>query len=1676
MNFSSETTIESIIVGLKSHGNFKESPGGGETFSPSIPGSWLVIFCDEINIPKQDAYGTQEVISFLRQIVEKNGFWNSNGNWVTFCNVQIIGACNPPSDSGRFSLDPRFTRHCQVMYIDYPTRNSLETIYGALGEATLRGSPQIASHSAELTDAMLKVYSFCQSTFQFHSHQHYVFSPRELTRWIRGINEILKQDQEFDLAGLVRIWAHESLRIFQDRLVTACEKKRFWDYLLGTAAESFPSVDLTVALHEPILFSNYLSRQYRTVDRVALRGSLSAKLKSYYEEEDQKEIILFDDAIDHILKIDRIFRQSQGHMLLIGITGYGKKTLSKFVAWMNGASFFEPSFSSRYTLSDFDEDLKRILIRCGSQEEKMCLYLDSSKVCDLAFLERINTLLANAELPGLFEGDEYKSLMKACQDRCQKRGFKVSTASEVYDWFTGQIARNLHVIFSMAQSDLTSDRAGASPALYNRCVINWIGDWDSQAIINFIENMLETIDFSHGYSFPPNIKPEYSQFSHQDLTLPQAIADAFLYIHRSIQNIVKEASSNGVSEFIVTPTQYQEFAKRFVEMYTSKRKEIENRQRHLIGGLSHLERTFVEVDSLKVELSEKKSILESKTAQANEKLKIMVERQQEAEMQRAKSFEIQAVVTEKNRQINERKLKAQLELEEVEPAVEEAQQSVRSINRKHLTELKSMANPPAVIKLTMESVCIMLGHQVEQWKSVQSILRRDDFISSIVNYDTKSISAATLQEIETNYLSDTSFTFESANRASKACGPLLKWVLAQVKYASILEMVGPLKTEIQKLETEGLTLGEKLLSINRAIEDLESQISTFKSEYAALIGEVQMLQNELKTVTEKVQRSISILDNLKDEQVRWKEAKDQFSVEMKTLVGNVLISSAFLSYCGILDQQSRSVVVDSWKQRLKYLNIGFTSNLRVESFAFNFEFKERWEEIGLPTDEMCMQNALMMLDYVRYPFVIDPSGQAFEFTKEFFGASKVISTSLRDPLFLKSLESAVRFGSTLLIQDAEELDSVIFPILNQEIRRLGGRTLCKIGNKDVDFSLSFKLLLFSKTVPKFTGVLCSKTNIVNFTVTHSSLTSQFLHKITLAERPDIEEKHRDVVRLQGEYQRRLHHLEKSLLQVLSDSSGCILENDSVLENLERLKTEVQEVDKKAAQADEVVIALADVTEKFEPLAEKLATVYFQLDRMKAIDYLYQFSLETFTISLDNSILKYSNLKAPYEKLEDIILSDIYIMVASGLCHEDSIIFGLLMAQAKCGFDPESTKEWEHFLAKRNKTINVKSLQSIPNWTQAQNLSNNDEFMKSNDPESYLSGPNGKSWTPMQKLLILQALRPDRILQAVDLYLDLVIAEWRRRLHSKSRIAHKIEHNEMNKLFKPYLIISGKGYDCSHNIESMALKEGKPMLSIALGSDESSKEVIKAIEKSKTTGAWVIVKNAHLDIQWLQSFEILMRNIKDPKLPVFITMEKSDSISKTLLLSSTVAFYERPVGLHHNLSHSLNSISPQMLVTGPIEKHRIFFHLCWLHSVILERLRYVPVGWSKAYDFNDGDIEMTILVVNNLFDKLASSRSNISPKEIPWMAIRSMVCENIYGGKIDEKHDQLLLLALAEKYLNPSIFETGYDIYTGNTFKKCKRMEQYLEVLGSTTIEGRPLVLDLFENCNQIIEERYGIFY
>ncbi|PLN79159.1 dynein heavy chain [Aspergillus taichungensis] len=1656
LNFSSATTPDLLVKTFEQYCEYKKTLNG-VIMSPSQIGRWLVIFCDEINLPAPDQYGTQRAISFLRQLVEQNGFWRtSDKTWVTLDRIQFVGACNPPTDAGRTAMAERFLRHSPLIMVDYPGEISLTQIYGTFNSAVLKILPLLRGYSESLTKAMVQLYLESQARFTAKIQPHYVYSPRELTRWIRGIYEAIKPLETLSVEGLVRIWAHEALRLFQDRLVAEDERKWTEEAVRRIALDNFPSIDEEQALKGPILFSNWLHKNYVPVEQEELREYVKARLRTFCEEEVDVPLVLFNDVLEHALRIDRVFRQPQGHLILIGVSGSGKTTLSRFVAWMNGLQVFQIKVHGNYSSEDFDDDLRTVLRRAGCKGEKICFIMDESNVLDSGFLERMNTLLANAEVPGLFEGDEFASLMTACKEGASRQNLLLDTQEELYKWFTQQIVKNLHVVFTMnPPEEGLSSKAATSPALFNRCVLNWMGDWSDQALFQVGSELTQSVDLDKANFVAPDSIP----VAYRELSLPAShrdtVVNSMVYIHHSLQRFNQRLQKQQGRTTYLTPRHYLDFVAQYVRLFNEKREDLEEQQRHLNVGLEKLHDTVDKVSDLRASLAQKKTQLEKKDAEANEKLQRMVADQQEAEQRKAVSLEVQVALEKQEQEVASRKEVVLHDLARAEPAVLEAQKSVSNIKRQHLTEVRSMGNPPASVRLALEAVCTLLGHKVDSWKTIQGLIRRDDFIASIVNYDNeRQMTSSHRVKMQREFLSKEDFTYERVHRASKACGPLVQWVEAQVNYSEILDRVGPLREEVGQLEERALQTKAEAQAIENTIQGLEASIATYKGEYAALISETQAIKNEMENVEFKVNRSVRLLDSLASERTRWEEGSRSFETQIGTLVGDVIIAAAFLAYAGYYDQQFRKSMVDDWAHQLNQSGISFKPHNPITEYLSNADERLTWQSHSLPVDDLCTENAIVLKRYNRYPLIIDPSGRVTEFLQKESTERKLTVTSFLDDSFVKQLESALRFGNPILIQDAEHLDPILNHVLNKEYQKTGGRVLIQLGKQEIDFSPSFKLFLSTRDPSAtFAPDVCSRTTFVNFTVTQSSLQTQSLNEVLKFERPDVDRRRTDLVKIQGEFKVHLRQLEKRLLQALNESRGNILDDDNVIETLETLKKEAAEISRKMVETEGVMTEVENVMLTYNVIAKSCSAVFAVLEQLHHVNHFYQFSLQYF-VDIFHSVLHGNPHLRPdmhHAERVDVILKDLFVTTyhrtSLSLVQKDRITLAMLLAQAT----PYSIDKTiiDTIL---DGSVEGADLSSNPEQRdQVMSMISNMSLFKSHFQEvsseqwdQFLGEELAENLVPvvwpentdrvnqlLRSLLLIKLCRMDRFVPTAERFIEAVFG---RELFEGSTDLKDIVKQVT--ATTPISLSSSPGFDASYKVDALVEREEATCANIAMGSSEGLESADKAISNAAVAGNWVLVKNVHLAPSWVQSLEKRLESIKPHKaFRLFLSMESSPKIPVNFLRASRVLMYEQPAGVRANMKDSLSSLTTRASKT-PVEKARVYVLLCFLHAVVQERLRYAPtLGWKGFWEFNDSDYECSANIIDYWVNAVAQGRSNVAPQKLPWDMIRTLVRE-MYGGKVDDAGDFAQLENLVNSFLTSAAFEDEYKLVSGVEKDEC----------------------------------------
>ncbi|KAG8527498.1 uncharacterized protein KY384_007650 [Bacidia gigantensis] len=1668
LNFSSATTPDLLIKTFDQYCEYRKTLNG-VIMSPAQIGKWIVFFCDEINLPEQDNYGTQRAISFLRQLIEQNGFWRTvDKTWVTLERIQFVGACNPPTDPGRTPLGPRFLRHAPVVMVDYPGELSLHQIYSTFNNAVLKIIPNLRGYADALTKAMVQFYLQSQARFTPTIQPHYIYSPRELTRWVRGLYESIKPLESLSVEGLVRIWAHEALRLFQDRLVSEDERQWTEDAVKRIAVHHFPNIDDSAALKGPILYSNWLSKNYIPVDREQLRDFVKARLKTFCEEEVDTPIVLFNDVLEHVLRIDRVFRQPQGHLILIGVSGSGKTTLSRFVAWMNGLKVFQIKVHGRYSAEDFDEDLRDVLRRTGCKGEKICFIMDESNVLDSGFLERMNTLLANAEVPGLFEGDEFAALMTACKEGAQRQGLLLDSQEELYKWFTQQIVKNLHIVFTMNPPEGgLSSKAATSPALFNRCVLNWFGDWSDQALFQVGSELTQSVDLDRsGFSAPDTIPVAY-----RELLLPashrNAVVNSMVYVHHSLQKLNQRLRKQQGRITYLTPRHFLDFVAQCVSLFNEKREDLEEQQRHLNVGLEKLRDTVDKVRDLRASLAQKKKQLEKKDAEANEKLQKMVADQREAEQRKSASLEIQTALDKQEQEVARRKEVVNDDLSKAEPAVLDAKEAVGNIKRQHLTEVRSMGNPPAGVRLALDAVCTLLGHKIDGWKNIQAIVRRDDFIASIVGYDNeRQMTRGLRTKMQQEFLTKEDFTYERVNRASKACGPLVQWVQAQVNFSAILDRIGPLRDEAEKLEEDALQTRAEAKAIENNIAHLEDSIGQYKSEYAALISETQAIKAEMSRVESKVNRSVKLLDSLSAERLRWEDGSKSFETQISTIIGDVLIAAAFLAYSGLYDQQFRKAMVDDWLGQLALSGISYKMHNPITEYLSSADERLHWQEHGLPVDDLCTENAIILKRFNRYPLIIDPSGRAIEFLREENQERRLTITSFLDASFVKQLESSLRFGNPILIQDAEHMDPILNHVLNKEYQKTGGRVLIQLGKQEIDFSPAFKVYLSTRDPSAtFAPDICSRTTFVNFTVTQSSLQTQSLNDVLKSERPDVDQRRRNLIKMQGEFSTHLRGLEKRLLQALNQSRGNILDDDVVIETLETLKREAAEISRKVSETDGVMNEVESITKQYSTIAQACSNVFAVLEQLRYLHHFYQFSLQFFldifnTVLHRNPRLKNNN---DYEQRGDTILRDLFIITyqrtSLSLLQKDRITLAILLAHASpYAMDRtlidrilSPSMQGSDVASDSKQQDEAKSLAArVPTFKPHLSIITPQEWSR------FFAEELGEIFVPkvwdsatakvdqqLRSLLFVKLFRLDRFVPAAE---NFVTSLFGKSMFEGTDSLQEIVTQVLSTT--PIALSSSPGFDASYKVENLAEKQKARCAYIAMGSIEGVASAEKAISNAAATGSWVLIKNVHLAPQWVQSLEKRLGSLKsNPDFRVFLSMETSPKIPVSLLRSSRVLMYEQPVGIRANMRDSLSTLSVRGM-QGPREKARLYLLLSFAHAVIQERLRYAPtLGWKGFWEFNDSDYECSAFIIDYWVDAVAQGRTNIAPGKIPWDLIRVLIGE-IYGGKIDDDSDFQQLADLIRSFMTPEAFELDHQLVRRAPLEEAK---VYSEGDGSLTV-------------------------
>lgn len=118
-------------------------------------------------------------------------------------------------------------------------------------------------------------------------------------------------------------------------------------------------------------------------------------------------LVLFVSAIEHIVKIHRIITTEYGHALLVGVGGSGRKSLTELATFIAGYESFSIEISKNYDFKAWRDDMKeKLFFGCGVDQKQTVFLFSDTQIINEAFVEDINNILNNGEIPNLYQEAE----------------------------------------------------------------------------------------------------------------------------------------------------------------------------------------------------------------------------------------------------------------------------------------------------------------------------------------------------------------------------------------------------------------------------------------------------------------------------------------------------------------------------------------------------------------------------------------------------------------------------------------------------------------------------------------------------------------------------------------------------------------------------------------------------------------------------------------------------------------------------------------------------------------------------------------------------------------------------------------------------------------------------------------------------------------------------------------------------------------------------------------------------------------------------------------------------------------------------------------------------------------------------------------------------------------------
>ncbi|XP_038005283.1 dynein heavy chain 1, axonemal [Motacilla alba alba] len=1674
-------------------------------FGPPV-GRYFIFFIDDLNMPMLEQFGAQPPIELLRQWMDHHGWYDRKqiGTFKKLVDINFVCAMGPPG-GGRNPVTPRLTRHFNYLSFtemdDSSKRKIFSTILGSwmdgfLGEKSYRnpvpGADAVKDLNEPLVDATISVYTTITSQLlPTPAKSHYTFNLRDLSKVFQGML-MAEPGKVESKEHLLRLWYHESCRVFRDRLVND-EDRTWFDNLMTKKMQDFGTTFEEVIPTQPVLFGDFMEpganvKVYQAIDS---QDKLRQVIEDYLEEYNQNhtselKLVLFMDAIQHICRISRILRQAPGNALLLGVGGSGRQSLTRLASHMAENECFQIELSKNYGMTEWRDDVREVMKKAGLESlPKTFLFVDT-QIKNESFLEDINNLLNSGDIPNIYSPEDQDKILTAMKPIVRDLG-QQPTKANLMAAYVARVRSNIHMVLCMSPiGEVFRARLRQFPSLVNCCTIDWFSEWPAEALQSVASSFLNELPLLGS--------------SNEDTS---GMIQVCVAIHQSVAKKCQLFLAELGRHNYITPKSYLEFLSIFSSLIGKKQQELKTAKNRMQSGLDKLLRTAEDVAKMQEELENSRPLL----AQAAKDTEATIE---QIKVDTAVAEKTRSAVQAEEAKANEKAQTAQAiaddaqkDLAEALPALDAALASLKNLNRNDVTEVRALQRPPPGVKIVIEAVCIMHGKKPKKvagekigtkvddyWEPGRALLQDPvQFLNSLYDYDKDNIPESVIKAIQP-YIDNDEFQPAAIAKVSKACTSICQWVRAMHKYHFVAKVVEPKRQALREAEEDLRATQLVLDEAKQRLKEVEDGIAMLQAKYEACKANKEELERKCEQCLERLARADVLINSLADEKVRWQDTVESLDDKINNSSGDVLVAAGFVAYLGPFTGDYRAALSAEWMEELAKNNIPHSEDASlINTLGDPVEIRS-WQIAGLPNDALSVDNGVITRFSLRWNHYIDPQGQANKWIKNLERENSLEVSKLNDRDFLSTLENAISFGKPFLLENVgEELDPVLEPVLLKETFKQQGSTVLRLGDTTIPYHEDFKMYITTKLPnPHYSPEVSTKLTLINFTLSPSGLEDQLLGEVVAAERPDLEEDRNQLIVSNAQMRQELKVIEDQILYRLSTSEGNPVDDLELIKVLEASKLKAGEIQAKVAVAEQTEKDINITRMQYVPVAVRSQILYFCVSDLSNVDPMYQYSLEwflnIFLLGIRNSE-KAEELTERVKNINNYITFSLYCNVCRSLFEKHKLMFAflvsarILMNEGKIDMD-----EWRYLLSggaikemKDNPAPawlnerawgDILALSSLKNFSGFDNdFANSLEgFRTIFDSQSPHREPLPGKWEDeldaFQKLLVLRCLRGDKVTNAMQ---DFVVRNLDERFIEPQTTDLSVVFKESNAT-TPLVFVLSPGTDPAADLYKFAeeMKFTQKLSAISLGQGQGPRAEAM-LHSAMEQGNWVFFQNCHLAPSWMPSLERLIEAIDPskvhPDFRLWLTSLPSNHFPVSILQNGSKMTIEPPRGVKANLLKSYISFSDDFLnsCSKVTEFKSLLLSLCFFHGNMLERRKFGPLGFNIPYEFTDGDLRICISQLQMFLNEYA---------EIPYKVLKYTAGEINYGGRVTDDWDRRCIMSILEDFYKPEVLSPDFAYSESGIYKQISTssdLNGYLQYVKGLPLNDSPELFGLHDNAD-----------